>query len=146
MVLKNIKITVDQESSLADLVEMIIPKTTMPGAKDISAHLFAIMMVDECYDPEGRKEFMSGLIQFESIVYNRYGNSFTKCTRHQKEEFLNALESRDGISEEQASFYNSMKKLTIESFITSQYFLTKVHVYELVPSRFHGCVPVTRTN
>lgn|ERR1035438_3302570 len=144
--LKNMDISGDQESLLADLAETIIPKTSTPGAKDISSHLFALMMVDDCYDPDAQKKFVSGLAQFESISKTKFGSSFTKCTQLQKEDLLKAMESKTGISDEALSFYNSMKRLTIQSFTTSQYFLTKIHVYELVPARFHGCVPVTKSN
>jgi hypothetical protein len=39
-------------------------------------------------------------------------------------------------------FFNTTKGLTIQSYIASEYFLTKVQVYELIPGRYHGCVPV----
>jgi gluconate 2-dehydrogenase subunit 3-like protein len=144
--LKNMDISGDQESFLADLAETIIPKTSTPGAKDISSHLFALMMVDDCYDPDAQKKFVAGLAQFETLAKNKFGSSFTKCTQSQKEELLKAMENKTGIPDEALSFYNSMKKLTVQSFTTSQYFLTKIHVYELVPARFHGCVPVTKSN
>jgi hypothetical protein len=143
--LKNINISGDQENLLADLSETIIPKTSCPGAKDISSHLFALMMVDDCYDPDAQKKFVTGLSQFESLAKTKFGSSFSKCTQQQKEELLRAMENKTGIPGESLSFYDAMKKLTIQSFTTSQYYLTKIHVYEMVPSRFHGCVPVTET-
>jgi len=144
--LKNLDISEEQESLLADLSEAIIPKTSSPGSKDIASHLFALIMVDDCYDPDRQKKFISGLTQFESITKAKFGSLFAKCTQLQKAELLKAMESKTGISEDALSFYNSMKKLTIQSFTTSQYFLTKVHVYELVPARFHGCVSITKSN
>ena len=32
--------------------------------------------------------------------------------------------------------------MTLQAFTGSQYYLTKVRVYEMAPGRFHGCVPV----
>jgi hypothetical protein len=146
IVLKNMAISADQESLLADLGETIIPKTSSPGAKDISSHLFALVMVDDCYEPDAQKKFLTGMAEFQSIAITKFGSSFTKCTQTQKEDLLKSMENKTGISEEALSFYNSMKRLTIQSFTTSQYFLTKIHVYELVPGRFHGCVPITKSN
>jgi hypothetical protein len=142
--LKNIVISGNQEDFLADFAEMIIPKTSTPGAKDISSHIFALMMVDDCYAPEVQKKFMNGLNQFESIAKSRFGTSFSKCSQPEKVELLKAMEGKAGIPDETLLFYNSMKRLTIQSFTTSQYYLTNIHVYELVPSRFHGCVAVTK--
>lgn len=142
--LKNIAITGDQENLLAALAETIIPKTSTPGAKDISSHVFAMMMVDDCFDPGAQKKFVTGLGDFESLAKSKYGDPFIKCTTAQKAKLLTDMENKKAISEEALSFYHSMKKLTIQSFTTSQYFLTKIHVYELVPSRFHGCFPVSK--
>jgi hypothetical protein len=144
--LKNIAVSGDQENLLAALAEAIIPKTSAPGAKDLSSHLFALMMVDDCYAPDAQKKFITGLDQFESFTKNKFGSSFAKCAQPQKEELLKAMENKTGVPDEAVAFYSSMKRLTIQSFTTSQYFLTKVHVYEMVPARFHGCVPVTKTS
>jgi hypothetical protein len=146
IVWKNMDISGEQEDSLADLAATIIPTTSSPGARDISAHLFALTMVDDCCDKTAQKQFVNGLGQFETLARNKYGHSFAKCTKPEKEELLNAIEKKEGVSEEVASFYHTMKKYTIQSFVSSQYFLTKVHVYEMVPARFHGCVAVTKTN
>src|SRR5258706_15442809 len=50
--LKNIKINGSDEELLSELSETIIPKTNTPGAKDVSAQLFALMMIDDCYPPD----------------------------------------------------------------------------------------------
>ena len=42
------------------------------------------------------------------------------------------------------AFYRTNKRLVIRGYLGSQYFLTKIEVYELVPGRWHGCVPVTK--
>ena len=38
-------------------------------------------------------------------------------------------------------FFKTVKGLTIQSYTASEFFMTKVQVYELVPGRYHGCVP-----
>ena len=47
LLLKKIKVSPADEAMLAELCETIIPKTETPGAKDLSAHLFVLMMIDE---------------------------------------------------------------------------------------------------
>ena len=39
-------------------------------------------------------------------------------------------------------FFKMTKGLTIQAYTASEFFLTKVQVYELVPGRYHGCVSV----
>lgn len=140
--IKHIDIGGDEEDMLAGLSEAIIPKTSTPGAADLSAHLFVLTMVDDCFDPDAQRNFMAGLHEFDELAKSRYGRSFVKCSSEHKMALLKDIESRKAIPENAAAFYYSVKRLTIQSFTTSQYFLTKVHPYELVPSRFHGCFPV----
>jgi hypothetical protein len=142
--LKNIKIDDKEEELLSELSETIIPKTDTPGAKDVSAHLFAIMMIDDCFPPDGRDKFKKGLNEFEELSKKKFGNSFTNCTPAQRTELIQSIENKNVIPENAGFFYNTMKRLTIQAFISSEYYLTKVQVYKLVPGKYYGCVPVTK--
>ncbi len=142
ILLKHITVTGDQEKMLEELSETIIPKTSSPGAKDLSSHLFVLMMVDDCYPADEQQKFISGLQQFDAFAKENQGSSFSECNAGQKAALLKKIESKNAIPENIASFYSATKKLTIQSFTSSKYFLTNVQVYELIPGRFHGCVPV----
>ena len=144
--LQNLAIDSAKEDLLAELSEAIIPKTSTPGAKDLQSHLFALLMVDDCFSPAEQKQFLSGLDLFESNAKTRFGNSFVNCAAAQKTDLLQSMEKKTGIPEDVLFFYNTMKKLTIQSFTTSKFFLTKIHIYEMVPSRWKGCIPLTKSN
>lgn len=145
LLLKNIKINGEQEQLMAELSETIIPKTDTPGAKDISAHLFALMMVDDCFEPEKQQQFVSGLKGFEEMTKKKFDKSFIECSPAQRSELLTTLEGNKEAKDDTTAFYRMTRGLTIQCFTSSQFYLTKVHVYEMVPGRFHGCVPV-KTN
>jgi Gluconate 2-dehydrogenase subunit 3 len=138
----NLKITADEENLLADLAEAIIPKTTTPGAKDLEAHKFALTMVNDCFTKDERDKFATGLKGFEDLTQKRFSTSFSKLTSVQKEGLLTALEAKRDIPEAVLAFYGSMKRLTIQSFTSSKFYLTEVRKYEMAPGRYHGCVPV----
>jgi len=140
--LKNISITGDQEKMLESLSESIIPKTSTPGAQELSSHLFMLMMVDDCLNKENQQKFMSGMVQFEELSKKRYGAGFLAITPAQKTSLLTDIEAKKDVSEEIQAFYGTAKRFTVQSFTSSQYFLTKIQPYEMIPGRFHGCVPV----
>ena len=142
IILKNIPVDGDQEKMLAELAETIIPKTNTPGAKDISAHLFALKMVDDCYKKEDQQKFMQGLAAFEKTTKDKAGKSFIDCTPQQREQLLKNMEASKNATDDAVQFYNTMKALTIRAYTTSQFYLTNVRVYKLVPGPFKGCVPV----
>ena len=144
LILKNIKIDGKDEELLSAISETIIPTTDTPGAKDVSAHPFALMMVDDCYPPADQDKFVNGLKEFDDFSKKKFDASFVKCTPAQKGEIIQFVESNKDIPENAAFFYKAAKKLTIQAFTSSQYYLTKVHIYQLVPGKFYGCVPVNK--
>ncbi|HTI07087.1 MAG TPA: gluconate 2-dehydrogenase subunit 3 family protein [Puia sp.] len=149
VLLKNFQIDGEQEKLLAELAETIIPATTTPGAKDVSAHLFALKMLDDCYSKEDQQKFLKGLQQLDEAARTATGSTFVKSTPAQRESLISTLDNKitagktAGPSGSDLDFcYAVMKKQTILAYSSSAFFLTKVHVYELVPGRYHGCVPV----
>ena len=141
--LHSIKISGGQEALLAELAETILPKTDTPGAKDLSAHLFALVMIDDCMKEEDQKKFMNGLKDFEKTAKDKLGKSFEESGPEQRRSFVAALDGvKKGDDSDLHFFYANTKRFTVQAYTTSQYFLTKIQPYELVPGRYHGCVPL----
>lgn len=139
--LKNISITGDQEKLLAELSETFIPATDTPGAKDLSAHLFVLKMVDDCYTKADQQKFMSGFNAFEKNTQQKQGKSFVDCSASQRDSIVAALDNTKKDDDDLSFFYNAAKKLTIQAYTTSQFYLTKINIYKMIPGRFQGCVP-----
>lgn len=142
ILLKNISIDADQEKLVAELAETIIPSTSTPGAKDLYAHLFALKMVDDCYKKDDQQKFVQGLEAFQKKAKKELDRSFTDASPAERHRLLKKIEDDKDSKDDAASFYSTIKGLTVQAYTTSQYFMTKVHVYEMIPSRYNGCVPV----
>ena len=146
IVLTNINISSDDEDLMAEVCETFIPATGTPGAKDIGAHLFVLKMLDDCTTKEDQQKVVEGLKGLDKLAKKEVNKTFISCTPKERADLFALIESKKDLPDEVAQFYTSVKKLTIQAFTTSKYFLTNVHVYEMVPSRFHGCVPVKSPN
>lgn len=142
VLLKNFQITGQQEKDLADLAETIIPATATPGAKDISAHLFVLKMMDDCHTKADQYKFLQGLQAFEKNTKAQYNKPFHQCSIEEKIVLVTSINGRKDIDPAIGFFYNSTKKLTIQAYSTSQFYLTKIQVYKMVPGKYQGCVPV----
>jgi Gluconate 2-dehydrogenase subunit 3 len=142
ILLKNMRIDPDQEKLMEELAETLIPATNTPGAKDIYAHLFVLRMLDDCYEKADQQKFVKGMDLFQEMATKELDRSFVKATPVQRQSLLKKIEAAKGANEELSYFYHTAKQLTIQAYTTSQYYLTNVQVYEMIPSRYHGCVPV----
>ena len=146
--LKNIHMTADDEKLLGEVVGTIIPATDTPGAKDLGVHQFAMIMIDDCYDKETQDQFVKGLQGLNAAAKKQYGQSFIELPVVQREELLLQLEKAGDKADKNdatAAFYKHAKRLTIQGYLNSKYVMTHITKYELVPGRFHGSVPVTKS-
>jgi hypothetical protein len=141
LLLKKITIGSDDEAMLAELSETIIPKTTSPGAKDISAHLFVLKMVDDCTKKEDQEIFIKGMSEFKVFCKSNAGKDFVNCNAEERKKVLTDLIAKKDEENNLNAFFKTVKRFTIQAYTSSEFFLTKVQVYELVPGRYHGCVP-----
>jgi hypothetical protein len=140
LLLKKIKVSPADEAMLAELCETIIPKTDTPGAKDLSAHLFVLMMIDECSNKENQDGFINGMKAFNEFNQQTIAKNFSDASQ---EERVTVLKKILLIKDEKSpvlTFFNDLKKRIIQAYTSSEFFLTKVQVYELIPGRYHGCV------
>ncbi|TSD66237.1 gluconate 2-dehydrogenase subunit 3 family protein [Inquilinus sp. KBS0705] len=148
--LKHLKINADQENLVSNVAETILPKTNTPGAKELGINLFIFKMLDDCNTKQQQETFLAGLDEFDDAVKKQYGHSFNDCSQQERTAFISSMEKpkpENGKKDEPAKsavFYNMVKGLTVFGYTTSQYFMTKQVVYELVPGRYNAWFPVKK--
>jgi hypothetical protein len=134
---KDIVLTEDQDAMLALISETIIPKTKTPGATDTSVHEFCVKMINDCMSKKDQEKFVKGLDQFSTISKKE----FTLIDASERLKFLNELNERK--SEDDVDFFfKTMRGLTLRGYTSSEYFLTNVQGYKIIPGKFQGCVPL----
>lgn len=136
----NIPMTAKEEEMLAEISSTIIPTTDTPGAKEVSAHLFALRMVNDCYKKEDREKFIKGFRQFQDNVQQQYNKTYTQCTAPERQQIISAIAAKKDNGDDAAYFYKTFKRFTIQAYTSSEYYLTKVDEYKLVPGKFIASV------
>lgn len=139
---RNFQLSGDQDEQLEALTAVLIPSGSTPGAREVSAHRFVLRMLDDCFSKDDRDKYLRGFGRLDNASQQTAGVSFLKANPTQQATLLTALETKKLPGQDLDFFYTTTKKLTIQAYMSSQYYLTKVHIYELVPGRWHGCVPV----
>jgi hypothetical protein len=130
----------DQETLLGTIVDTIIPETTTPGAKALKVHQFALRMIQDCYEPQASVVLQQGLDLTESIAQQTYSKSFADCDATQRADVLNRLSSSTDPAAK--PFIDMIKRLTIQGYMNSEYYMVNVQKYTMAPGFYHGCVPV----
>lgn len=151
--LKNLPISDEDQSLISEICETIIPKTQSPGAIDLNLPQFVLKMLDETLSQKDQKNILAGLSDFKALVLKKSGRAFMDLESKEKEAQLLEIEALNRkMMEEDAHkkesllpfqiFYRAIKGQILFAYKTSQYFLTKVNVYELVPGRYNVHFPI----
>lgn len=141
--LKHISVSADQEMIFAALADTLIPKTVSPGALEVHADLFVWKMLDDCTPKEEQEKFLKGLNAFSAAFQKQQKQFFNNAASTERLAFLEQLELSKDKEDPLVIFYTKAKQRLIQAYSGSEFFMTKVQVYEQIPSRFHGCVPVS---
>jgi len=78
-------LTDTQKQIIAEVAELIIPKTSTPGAKDVGVPTFIVMMMQDCYKIPEHNSFLAGLRNLEQ-------QKFLSLDESKKTEVLKQLE------------------------------------------------------
>jgi len=81
----------DQEKTLAELADTILPDTKTPGAKAAGVGPFIAMMVKECYPEHAQKAFLEGLEDLEAKSNKQFNKSFIEITAAERSKLLNVV-------------------------------------------------------
>ncbi|TDQ11608.1 gluconate 2-dehydrogenase subunit 3 family protein [Pedobacter metabolipauper] len=131
ILLSRIDVSATQEKILAEIAEVIIPKTDTPGAKDLNLHLYVLKMLDDCYEKEEQDKFFIGLGYFKDLDQQEI-----------KALVIAANSEKDDVPKDLYPFYNLMKQRTISGYMNSKYVMSNLVIWELVPGRYNGYFPV----
>ena len=157
----------DYQTLLAEITEVIIPKTDTPGAKDTKTSEIMEVLLRDCYSEEQQTHFIAGLKTTEEEA-QKLGGSFVSLseadklkvvltmqekakeeTEALKKKEVEQIDSESGQKKENLikeeppiPFFNIVKDLTIFGYYSSEYGVTKAYDYLPVPGRFDGCITV----
>lgn len=139
--LNNLKITGDEEELMGALAATLIPLTDTPGAREVDAHLFTFIMIDDCHPKEEQEKFLAGMRSFDSEVKKITGKSFSKSSAEEKIAALERLQDQStNVADAVRAFYRLSKRYIVQGYLSSKHFLTTVKLYQHVPGPvFHGC-------
>jgi len=140
-----------QKNIVAEVAEMIIPRTGTPGAKDANVPAFIVMMLQDCYRKPEHVSFVAGLQGLEK-------RGFLSLNQKEKTEVLKAVEADslnqmkeynvkqtkmgDNEDREQMKevpkglpYWRLMKELTLLGYFTSEAGIKASFDYVPIPGR-----------
>ncbi|GAB4026501.1 gluconate 2-dehydrogenase subunit 3 family protein [Spirosoma gilvum] len=163
---KPVFFTADQDATVAELADTIIPTTSTPGAKAAKVNEIIDVILKDCYKADDQQRFIEGLAQTNKWSQEAYGKAFVQLDPAQRIEIVKKLEADDKAQKAQMApaksvakvensqadlqmpnakkrytpFYSILKDLTLTGYFTSEIGCTQALEYVPVPGRYDGCV------
>jgi hypothetical protein len=148
------RLFVKRKHLIAELAEIIIPRTDTPGAKDAKVEDYILSVLEYCSTPREQNIFFHGLSDLEKYTFNKYNRQFADCTKAEKIAIVQHFENKatyhiaiiDKIDQKVigAPFYTNLRQLTIEGYCKSQVGATQGLAYDYVPGTFSSCIPLIK--
>lgn len=138
--LKRIQINPVQEKFLFALANCIIPATDTPGAGDLAAHLFALKIVDDCLEQPLQQKFMDGMKAFHQLAETKLGKVFGQADKKVQLEIVQAAAKNESDTVV-ATFLSDFRRLVTRGYTQSEFVMTKLLPYKLVPGKYKSCIP-----
>jgi hypothetical protein len=134
---------------IADLCEVIIPKTDTPGAKEAKAEEYVIYAIKHSKDVVFCNNFINGLKEVQEYAQSEYKLTFSQLSKAQQTEVVSHFQKQGinlsgklGKAKNKLlgkTFFAILKETTCVGYCTSMIGAKKGLAYEYVPTRFIGC-------
>lgn len=162
-------LSADYQTLVAELAEVIIPKTDTPGAKEAEVGSIIEVMLKDCYSTIQQEHFVKGLEDLE-LEAKKLGGKFVDLSADQKVEVVKIMaqkakdeasqndvkekakqvDTESGLTKEDQKkkeeveipvpFFRIMKELTLFGYFTSEPGATQALDFVPVPGRYDGCM------
>jgi len=149
---KPVFLSEEQGAIVAEIAEIMIPRTDTPGAKDVGIPSFIDAMLKDAYPKEDQDRFLAGLKEFEAQARAQHDDAFVKLDPKQRSALVQAANDAAVAAERENTddspferpFVLMTKELSLLGYFTSQAGATQVLQYNPVPGPYRGCVELSQ--
>ena len=139
-------LTTDQVDLLGTLVDLIIPASDTPGAKDAGVPVFIDKLLDDWVESEDRVRFRAGLAALDEEMQETHGVAFRESTPEQQNAFLTRLDQEAMQAREEGAdplpFFATLKEWTLVGYYTSEIGATQELQWLAAPGRYDADLPL----
>jgi len=150
---EKLQITDAHYKTLSKVVETILPGGEIRGGRELNIQDFVLVMANDCLSEENQLRYTSGLKQFDPYVQKNYRSRFEKMQQSKAEEVFQEIvkskkadpENQGGMNQKLAElsyFLETSKRYTLQGYLNSEYFMTEIMPYKMIPGGFQGEIPI----
>lgn len=135
-------------NAIADIMELIIPATDIPGAKELKLPEFTDAYINAVWNAQQKESFTSSWDAFKSATLTTSGKSDASSLNNadwdaQLAKYLKG--TPEEAEEEAVRFATQIRSLAVNAFKTNEFIGENVLAYAPIPGEQRGCVDLMET-
>lgn len=139
----NFNLTIAEDQTLELMMGAIIPESSIPGAISLGVPIFVKTMMKDCYELKAQQSFKNVLSEIPKQFQSENKKELTLASESEKEQFVFSLEKgKHGLEAQKA--IATLKGLTIQGYMTTEYIMVNHLNYQMAPGFFNGCAPIKK--
>jgi glucoside 3-dehydrogenase (cytochrome c) hitch-hiker subunit len=149
-----------QNDTVVAMIDLIIPATDTPGAKDARVNEFMDVILTEWATDEERRNFLDALADVDKQSQALFGKDFASASPAQQLVLLRSMDAAAEVARShqkprppfwepagrdtqmQGDFFTVFKNMTLYGYYTSETGFAKELKLEIIPGAQHGCTQV----
>lgn len=139
----NINLSIAEEQFLELIMGALIPESSIPGAISLGVPIFVKTMLKDCYELKAQQSFKNVMDEIPKLFFGENKKDLFVATESEKEQFIFQLEKGKHGVEAQKTMA-TLKGLTIQGYMSTEYILVNHLNYQIAPGFFNGCAPIKK--
>ncbi len=135
-------LTDERADLIAEIADIIIPRTDTPGANDVGVTAFIDVIVAEYYSDDERAVFLSGVDSIGVKVKAAGATSLATMQPAARAALLDALDQPKDRQAPDVRAWSRLKGLVVHGYFTSERVQKDVLKTVIMPGRFDGNAPM----
>jgi len=134
-----------QLTSLKQVCNLVIPKTSTLGAGDVDTHGFIDNQLFYCHEALEQQAMVQVLSLIEQMAQQQFSIAFNQLAFDDQFHMINALDRGQGsFTAQQRHDFKSLKKLICFGYYTSEVGASQELRFDAIPGGFKGSIPYSK--
>ena len=144
---QKLQITASQRDTLAQVTNTIFPGVILKKADEVGLPDFVLIMANDCLADKEQEQFLIGLRGFDSFSEETFGKSFVKMDNNEAADAYRSIMAMEAEEDSNLAstkvFLGISKRFALQGYLTSEYYMTEIMPYKMIPGGFKGSKLVT---
>lgn len=139
---EKLQVTASQRETLNQVTNTIFPGVKLKKGEEVALPDFVLIMANDCLPESEQEQFLKGLKSFDSFTKKEFGKTFEKMDASDAAEAYRRIMAMDAEDNSDLSstktFLGITKRFALQGYLTSEYYLTEIMPYKMIPGGFKG--------